>query len=388
MKPLSSLLRAGIGFVCGLLLLLLSLDAHAHNSSKGISAVKVKLATNNVDIQIALSFPDIDRLLVFDKNKDELVTKEEIEATLVELRQLISKEFEVFFDGHRMKPDDLTAVRQESNFEIHLKFDNIPRPRIKTRSVYMLKMLPEHQEFLTFANDKDTVLAEFILDPKNIEKEWVWEGSPVLAGSTSGGTGTSGDNTGSGGKSIFGTFLFKGIHHILIDDNFITDHLLFLLALLVVCEKFKDVVKIITSFTIAHSLTLALATLNIVRIKSSIVETLIAATIIYVGLENIFRLKTLKWRWAVTFAFGLIHGFGFASVLQDMLGRGSIVLPLVAFNLGVEVGQILVAAVVLPIFFFIRKHPAINARWVPISSAVVVALGAWWLIERIKANFL
>jgi len=122
-------------------------------------------------------------------------------------------------------------------------------------------------------------------------------------------------------------FLTLGVEHIVTG----WDHLAFLFGLLVVGGKLRDAVKIITSFTLAHSLTLALATLNVINIPSRIVEPLIAVSIVYVGFENIVRENFSK-RWILTFAFGLIHGCGFASVLRE-LGVGthgtSVVTPLV-----------------------------------------------------------
>jgi hypothetical protein len=164
---------------------------------------------------------------------------------------------------------------------------------------------------------------------------------------------------------------------------------LFLFGLLIVTRNFSSSLKIITCFTIAHSITLAVATLSLVQISSKIVEPLIAASIVYVGVENLLRGDDPKGRWLLTFAFGLIHGFGFASVLRE-LGVGtngsSITVPLVSFNLGVEVGQIAIAAVALPVIWKLRSNPVFIRRWVPVCSAVVALLGAYWFFERVFAK--
>src|SRR6185295_17497952 len=118
-------------------------------------------------------------------------------------------------------------------------------------------------------------------------------------------------------RGSYGAFVLLGIEHILTGY----DHLIFLLGLLLAGASFKNVAKIITSFTVAHSITLALSTFDLVRIPSAVVEPLIAVSIVYVGLENIFR-RDLKWRWLLTLGFGLVHGFGFASALRS-LGIGS-----------------------------------------------------------------
>jgi hydrogenase/urease accessory protein HupE len=161
------------------------------------------------------------------------------------------------------------------------------------------------------------------------------------------------------------------------------DHLAFLFGLLVVGGKLRDAVKIITSFTLAHSLTLALATLNLIRVSPSIVEPLIAASVIYVGFENIVRDNFSK-RWMLTFAFGLVHGCGFASVLRD-LGVGqdgtSVVTPLVCFNLGVELGQLAIAAIMLPLIW--KLKPAFPKRWLPATSVGLIVLGSYFLLQHV-----
>jgi hypothetical protein len=148
--------------------------------------------------------------------------------------------------------------------------------------------------------------------------------------------------------------------------------------------SFRAAAKIITSFTVAHSITLALATLDMVRISPGVVEPLIAASIVYVGVENIFR-RDLNRRWLLTFGFGLAHGFGFASVLKELgIGAGGVsaAVPLVSFNLGVEMGQIAIASLALPIIWKLRDRPAFAARYAPACSALISLTGAIWFIER------
>jgi hypothetical protein len=183
--------------------------------------------------------------------------------------------------------------------------------------------------------------------------------------------------------SSFGNFLVLGVKHILTGY----DHLLFLFGLLVVVRGLISSLSIITSFTIAHSITLAAATFNLAQIPSRIVEPLIAASIVFVGVENLLRGGVPKARHLVTFGFGLIHGFGFASVLREMgVGAGGAALPLLSFNIGVELGQIMVVAVALAIIWKLRANPVFMLRWVPACSAVVVLLGSFWFVERVWLN--
>mgnify|MGYP001546897495 CR=1 FL=1 len=185
------------------------------------------------------------------------------------------------------------------------------------------------------------------------------------------------------GAGRFGAFFRLGLAHIWTGY----DHLLFLLGLLIVCRRFAAIAAIITCFTLAHSLTLALATLGLVEVSSRLTEPAIAATIVFVGVENLLRRGAEPHgRWAVTFAFGLLHGFGFASVLRD-LGLGtpgrSLALPLFAFNLGVETGQIGIAALVLPVIWRLRRNAAFVRRGIPLLSGAIALAGLYWFVERI-----
>jgi hydrogenase/urease accessory protein HupE len=185
-------------------------------------------------------------------------------------------------------------------------------------------------------------------------------------------------------RPSFGRFLHLGIEHILTGY----DHLLFLCALLVACQRIKPMLAIITCFTVAHSITLALAALDVVQISSRIIEPLIAASIIFVGLENFRGNVDVKLRCGVTLGFGLIHGFGFAGALRasGLAGKGTELLsPLFAFNLGVELGQLAVASVFLPLLFLARREKSVERFATPAVSAVVVALGGFWLVQRLLA---
>jgi len=179
----------------------------------------------------------------------------------------------------------------------------------------------------------------------------------------------------------FTQFLALGVRHILTGY----DHLLFLLGLLIACRTLRAVLGVVTCFTVAHSVTLALAGLQIVTLPSRLVEPVIAATIVVVGLESL-RGTPSRWRYVLTFAFGLMHGFGFASALREIgLGQNGapIVLPLFAFNLGVEIGQIAVAAIALPILWRLRGAPRIARYAAPTLSIGISATGLVWLLQRI-----
>jgi hydrogenase/urease accessory protein HupE len=185
--------------------------------------------------------------------------------------------------------------------------------------------------------------------------------------------------------STAGEFLLWGMHHILIGY----DHIAFLLALLLGARKIGEMIRVVTSFTVAHSITLLLAATDVIRLPSRVTESLIAASIVYVAMENYF-IKDAKHRWVLTFAFGLVHGLGFSSVLRERLqDLDSIAVPVVSFNLGVELGQISILLVVFPVLAWIRRSADPDAaerrqRWlVRIGSAPILVLGMVWLVERI-----
>jgi hydrogenase/urease accessory protein HupE len=174
-------------------------------------------------------------------------------------------------------------------------------------------------------------------------------------------------------------FLVWGMHHIFIGF----DHIAFLLALLLGASKASEMVKIVTSFTVAHSLTLLLAATDVLSVNPRITEALIAASIVYVAVENYF-IRNAGYRWVLTFGFGLVHGLGFAGQLRARLSEmKSIALPVVSFNIGVELGQLAILAVAFPLLGFFRKTDASRA-WTPrVGSAVILLFGLGWLVERL-----
>lgn len=174
-------------------------------------------------------------------------------------------------------------------------------------------------------------------------------------------------------------FVKLGIEHILTGY----DHLLFLVALLATAQGFWSVVRIVTAFTLAHSVTLSIATLDILTIPERIIEPLIAASIVWVALENLLVAEPDRRRWVWSFFFGLVHGFGFASALGELGLKGSaIVRALVGFNVGVEIGQLIFVAVFLPALAVLKRGR--GASLTPrIASVAVAVVGSYWLVERI-----
>jgi hypothetical protein len=163
------------------------------------------------------------------------------------------------------------------------------------------------------------------------------------------------------------------------------DHLCFLAGLLLATPKLRDMLLVVTGFTVAHSLTLTAATLGWVRLPATLVEAAIAASIVYVGVENLWQPSPRR-RVALTFALGLAHGFGFAGLLAGLgLAGGDLTLPLVSFNLGVEAGQAVLVAVTLPLLLRAQRWE----RWPRAQRALsvgVAAMGLAWFVARIPGG--
>jgi hypothetical protein len=185
-----------------------------------------------------------------------------------------------------------------------------------------------------------------------------------------------------GSGAVFLRYIVIGFEHIIPKG---LDHILFVLGLFFFSLKMRPLLMQITAFTLAHTVTLALASLGYVTIAPEIVEPLIAISIVYVAVENIIRPKLGWWRTAVVFGFGLLHGLGFASVLGDVgLEPGRFVVGLIAFNIGVEIGQLTVIAIAFQLVgYWFGKKVWYRAGIAVPASVIIACVGAWWAYERV-----
>jgi hypothetical protein len=197
------------------------------------------------------------------------------------------------------------------------------------------------------------------------------------------------DPSGTGGIDQFLTYIAHGAHHIWIGY----DHILFLLTLIIgifagrgspgtVRQKLYAAVKVVTAFTLSHSLTLGLAAFGIINIPSAITESLIAVTIVLAALNNIWPLVTRR-LWLVALIFGLVHGLGFANVLGELgLPRENLIWALLAFNIGVELGQLAVVLAVVPLMLFAAREFSFRRLALPAANLFIAAIGAMWFADR------
>ncbi|MBW4980282.1 HupE/UreJ family protein [Marinobacter adhaerens] len=194
--------------------------------------------------------------------------------------------------------------------------------------------------------------------------------------------------------SMFLTFIYEGIVHLLIG----LDHILFLLVLIIPAtlraagitsakERVLQLVGIVTAFTVAHSITLALAALDIVRLPIAWVETVIALSIVLAAI-NVWKPILGEKTWKLAFGFGLIHGFGFASVLGDLTsGVGNLAVALAGFNIGVELGQLALIVVLFPVLYAMGDTAFYRKGMVPVALLVVSIISINWVIERAPVSF-
>ena len=185
-----------------------------------------------------------------------------------------------------------------------------------------------------------------------------------------------------GAGAVFLRYIVVGFEHIVPKG---LDHILFVLGLFFFSLQLRPILFQVTAFTLAHTITLALASLEIISVPASVVEPLIALSIVYVGFENVLGFGSLRSRTALVFAFGLLHGLGFASVLGDVgIDPTRFITALVGFNIGVEFGQLAVifAAFLLVGYWFGRKD-WYRARIAVPASLFIALIGAWWSVERV-----
>jgi hydrogenase/urease accessory protein HupE len=361
--------RAAILVVLFSLLPLQKTAAH----DPGLSSLTIRSRGNVLEATLTLAVRDAAQLVQLDDDHDGIVTQVEFARRRSHLNAAVARQLVVAPDGKVVQAQLIRSrLDQNNNVEVRLDFHAAVVSSLEIQSAFIAALAPGHREYLQVQNSAGKTVSERLLsasaDRATVQMPHSnWSHTAVES------------------VRSFANFLSLGVRHIWTGY----DHLLFLFGLLIAARCFFSALNIITSFTIAHSITLAAATLHVVQIPSRIVEPLIAASIVFVGVENLLRGEIPKSRRLVTFGFGLIHGFGFASALREAgiaSGAGGIMLPLFSFNLGVELGQVMVAAVALPIIWKLRENPMFIARWAPACSAAVVLLGSFWLVERVYMN--
>jgi len=271
-------------------------------------------------------------------------------------------------NGQLCDPDRPTVTPDNDGVDVRVRWSCASQTgKLRYRNTILLDVSPTARQVVLMGSGTD--VTQDLLDARHSEIRLAEPASPSQ-------------------REVIQRYIGAGIEHIFLGY----DHIAFLIAVVLWARRLWPVVQVVTAFTLAHSLTLSLAVLDIVRIPSAIVEPAIAASIAYVALENFLSRRVDK-RWRDTFAFGLIHGFGFAGALQEFgLPRDALVPALGAFNFGVEIGQVAIVSLIVPVLLGFDRvlargenpkiAPSRRAIAVYPISAAITALATFWLLSR------
>lgn len=360
---------------CLLLLLLASAPAAAHTLS--VSHVDlVEKPDNTVDVEVDLSLRDIALTLPLDRNRDERVTWGELQEIEAPLRAMVDTGIVIARGGTRctLQPAGFGIRAYDEGTHAALRFHaTCPSAgRIQVHYALLFDRDPQHRALVTLhaGNGEATGIARA-------------EARDVTL---------SADN-----EATFLQFVREGAHHILIGY----DHLAFLISLLLTASLIRvggqwvpapspracitRALGIATAFTLAHSVTLSLAALGWIVPASRIVESAIAASVVLAALNNVWPVVERR-AWLIGFGFGFVHGFGFAGALAELgLSKHVRLVSLFGFNLGVEIGQIIVVTIALSLLLAIRYRAWYARRVMPVASLAIAGCATVWMVQRLTA---
>ena len=370
-------MRNFAGQSAGALLLAIAVGgpAHAHIASNGFLVAQV--GTRDVTGSIELSVRDAALAVPIDADGNGKITWGELRSAEASLMEYVGQHFSLAAQGDpcRLSFGALRITKRVDGNYAWLPFSAHCRKDIRELNVQydlMADIDPSHRGLMTL-NAGDTVHTAVL--GAGAPRSTFTVASPQR-------------------WRAFVEYFKAGVWHILSG----IDHLLFLLSLLLPAvlqredKQWKpvpqargaviNILKVVTAFTLAHSITLTLAALDVVRLPSRLTESVIAASIIIAALNNIVPVVTER-RARIAFGFGLLHGFGFASVLTDMgLPPSARVISLLAFNLGIETGQLAVVLTVMPLIYGLRSAILYRRAIMPFGSAIIAALALVWLVQR------
>ncbi len=388
--------------------LLLASAAFAHKPSDSYLTLRAETGKGDVTARWDIALRDLDYVLQLDRDSNGELTWGEVRQRSDDITRVATQHLQLS-TGDKACPWDSTAPLQldkhsDGTYAVLSLVARCPSldAGLKARYSLFFDVDPSHRGLVQWVAPGGVAAQALIFGTESAEQSLALQPA--------------------GAWQTLRQYLVDGVWHIWIGY----DHILFLLALLLPAVLVRrhgrlegaprlpgaitEVVKVVTAFTLAHSITLSLAALQVITLPSRLVESAIAASVVIAALNN---LRGTKWRplaaanggrppggasqswggpaidlvqsrlWVLAFCFGLLHGFGFASVLADLgLPQGALVLALVGFNLGVEVGQLAIVAVFLPVAFALRKTRFYQFGVLKIGSLVVAGLASWWLVQR------
>jgi hydrogenase/urease accessory protein HupE len=349
---------------CFVLLCTLVLAGPASAHPVPFSYLDVKVQKSPwVDVSLVVHIFDVAHDLGI-KPMEQLLQPAVVAARESDIRMLILPRLKLEADGQPVNAEwlgtpEILADRQ--SLRLRMRYAVASPPGLVAVDTLMFPYDKEHQTFVNMY-EEDDLTSQYILDDDHTRTEY-------FAG------------TRQGAFAVVKKFIPSGIHHILIGP----DHLLFLVGLLLLGGSLRQLLLVVTAFTVGHSVTLSLAALDILTPPASIIEPAIALSIVYVGADNLLAQGGRDVRAWIALAFGFIHGFGFANVLREMgLPSRALGWSLFSFNFGVEIGQVMVVVVVATTFAFLRARSAWAGRHLASAGSIVVIIaGAYWFVERV-----
>jgi hydrogenase/urease accessory protein HupE len=351
------------GLALTLAALLLASEAHLSAHPAPFSYLDVALGSHAVDVAVVAHVFDVAHDLGIDRS-ELLLDQAFARGRAGDIASLLQRRFHLDADGSAVACSAQNAIEilePRQSLKLHYSCSLSRAAGALTVRALMFPYDPNHQTFIN-VYENGSLTAQAILDGGHDTLEY-------FAG------------TRQGVFAVVRKFVPSGIHHILIGP----DHLLFLVGLLLLGGSIRQLLLVVTAFTVAHSVTLSLAALNLVSPPARLIEPAIALSIIYVGADNLLVRGGRDVRAWIALAFGFIHGFGFANVLREMgLPARALGWSLFSFNVGVEIGQLLVVVAVASALAALRaRNEAAGRRLAFAGSLVVIVAGAFWFIQRV-----
>ncbi len=321
----------------------------------GANGLTATLTASNTDL--AHDLPTVEPAMLLDPAVAN--------AQRTALAALVQARLQIFADGAPLSAELRSIVpipaQRDLRLELHYAW-SAPPATIQVQA----RLFPYDARHRTFVN---------IYENDGLQQQEIFEGDAPAVAYRAGSRQSLG--------AIVAKFVFEGVHHIFIGP----DHILFVVGLLLLGGSVGRLLKIVTAFTVAHSITLGLATFGILHPPASLIEPVIALSIVFVGVHALLGQRWRDPRLLFAFGFGLIHGFGFANVLQEMeLPRHALGWSLLAFNGGVEIGQACIVLAVAPLLALLRQRSVrLSEQVVAAGALVVTTAGSFWFFQRILA---
>jgi hypothetical protein len=366
------------------LLLLVALVLHAgtwaHKPSDSYLTLRGAQGSNDITVRWDIALRDLDYVLDLDRDGNGALTWGEVRQRADEIARYATTRLELAAGGKACSWETGGPLMLDKHSDgtyavlsLAAKCDNLAAG-LKARYSLLFDVDPSHRGLIQWVSPGSTTSQALVFGTESAEQSLALQAQ--------------------GAWETLRQYVVEGTWHIWIGF----DHILFLLSLLlpaVLVRRDKrwepapslrasvwEVLKVVTAFTLAHSITLTLAALGVVSLPSRLVESIIAASVVVAALNNL-RGTIEKRRWVMAFVFGLIHGFGFASVLADLgLPQDALVLALVGFNVGVELGQAAIVLAFVPVAFWLRTTQFYRKGVLVAGSLLIALIALWWFVQR------